>query len=370
MNTASAVPSERFNDVLEVTCEHYCTEVNRSVMLFVFTVARLSSRASTTPGGTYFSGEPPELVSGASGSVCPSPAPFGMSSGSVGDSLMLITLRRPARDGQGLTAPEDPLDRTDPADARGERMHARYLYRVAAQDDEMTTRADPETSPDDDLDDWYDSVAFLTPVGPSQWLPGPLAMLVVGIGAGIGLGMLFQTGQNRSSFWAWTYLVAGCLIALWAFPLAWRGWHAAQLVDLDTSKRFVRFRTASLAGVCIVVSFAGVLAGGVILFALSFGTLYAWKIRAARRTTGPPPSEFRRSLAVILHSSLLVEGLVLVFATLGTVLVSVVLFGADSKTTTYYFGSGVVSFLLGTLTIVWILQTDADGVRIKKTAGQ
>jgi hypothetical protein len=233
---------------------------------------------------------------------------------------------------------------------------------MAESDADMASTTSPpeEIEDDGDLDSWRDSIGFITPNSLGQILALPVAYLIVGIGAGTAL-FLLSHGRGFTPP-GWLALGAAAVFVLWAFALAWNGYRAYALWNLESSQRFVRMRATGISYLCVLVTAVGIISGSPVLPGWGLVALFMFKSQA---TTTSHSSDFRISLMRIYQRASLVEGIVMAALSLACGLIGFFVIDNGSRLASEYIGGSAVFLVIG---IVVMLVVGRQPARERGTA--
>jgi len=220
---------------------------------------------------------------------------------------------------------------------------------MAESDADMASTTSPpeEIEDDGDLDSWRDSIGFITPNSPGQILALPVAYLIVGVGAGTAL-FLLSHGRGFTPL-GWLALGAAAVFVVWAFALAWNGYRAYALWNLESSQRFVRIRATGISYLCVLVTAVGIISGSPELPGFGLIALFVFRSQA---TTTSQASEFRISIMRIYQRASLVEGIVMAATSLACGLIGFFVINDGSRLASEYIGGGAVFLIIGIVVIV------------------
>jgi hypothetical protein len=219
---------------------------------------------------------------------------------------------------------------------------------MAVSDAEMASTTSPleEIEDDGDLDSWRDSIGFITPNSLGQILALPVGYLIVGVGAGAAL-FLLSHGRGFTPL-GWLALGTAAVFIVWAFALAWNGYRAYGLWNLESSQRFVRMRATGISYLCVLVTAVGIISGSPVLPGLGLVALFMFRSQA---TTTSHSSEFRISLMRIYQRALLVEGIAMAAISLACGVIAFFVIDNGSHLASEYIGGGAVFFIVGVVVI-------------------
>jgi hypothetical protein len=235
---------------------------------------------------------------------------------------------------------------------------------MAESDADTASTASPleESADGDELDSWRETVGFITPNSLGQILALPVAYLIVGAGAVTAL-LLLSHGRGFTPL-GWVALGAAAVFIVWTFVLAWTGYRAYSLWELEFSQSFIRLRATGISYLCVLTTAVGIISGSSVLPAVGLAVLMTFRSQA---TTTSDSSEFRLSLRRIYQRAFLVEGIVMAAVSLACGLIGFFAIDSGSHLASEYIGGGTIFLVIGVVVIAVVLRQLAQDRGMDRT---